>query len=235
MLISFFQYFLPFSLLLGTLVFIHELGHFLAARYFGVRVEIFSLGFGPKLLKFKKGDTLYCISLIPLGGYVKMFGDNPKQILKKEERPFGFLSQKTGPKVIIALGGPLMNLLLAIVIFMALGFIGNKKAKPVLGDLPAESQAYKHGFRSKDLILSVNGQKTSYWDDVRNWVKKNPESNLTFEVERSGVLYNIHAVPQKVENTRVTVLAKFVGKIEGLSISSRVGAHWSPSLGFYSL
>ena len=99
MLISFLQYFLPFSLLLGTLVFIHELGHFLAARYFGVRVEIFSLGFGPKLLKFKKGDTLYCISLIPLGGYVKMFGDNPKAGFKKRRASLsGFFLKKRGLK-----------------------------------------------------------------------------------------------------------------------------------------
>ena len=221
MLISFFQYFLPFSLLLGTLVFIHELGHFLVARYFGVRVEIFSLGFGPKLFKFKKGDTLYCISLIPLGGYVKMFGDNPKQVLTAEERPFGFLSQKVGPKMAIALGGPLMNLFLAVIIFMALGFIGNKKANPVLGDISAESTAYKNGFRSSDRIVSINSQKIAYWEDVRNFIKENPNHNLEFQVDRSGDLQTIHAVPQQVENTRITELARFVGKIEGLTIRSQ--------------
>ncbi len=221
MLVSFFQYFLPFSLLLGTLVFIHELGHFLVARYFGVRVEIFSLGFGPKLFKFKKGDTVYCISIIPLGGYVKMFGDNPKQVLTEAERPFGFLSQKVGPKIAIALGGPLMNLFLAIVIFMALGFIGNKKALPVLGDISVESTAYEHGFRSDDRIMFVNGQEVAYWADVRKWMKENPNNKLTFQVERSGVLQNVYVTPQQIENTRITVLAKFVGKIEGLTISSR--------------
>ena len=221
MLISFFQYFLPFSLLLGTLVFIHELGHFLVARYFGVRVEVFSLGFGPKLFKFKKGDTVYCISLIPLGGYVKMFGDNPKQVLKAEERPFGFLSQKVGPKMAIALGGPIMNLLLAVVIFMALGFIGNKKALPVLGDLSIESEAYDYGFRSNDRILSINGQETAYWADVRNFVKENPNKKLEFQVERAGLLQKIYATPEQVENTRITVLARFVGEIEGLTISSK--------------
>ena len=221
MLISFFQYFLPFSLLLGTLVFIHELGHFLVARYFGVRVEIFSLGFGPKLFKFKKGDTLYCISLIPLGGYVKMFGDNPKQVLTAEERPFGFLSQKVGPKMAIALGGPVMNLFLAVIIFMALGFIGNKKANPVLGDISAESTAYKNGFRSSDRIVSINSQKIAYWEDVRNFIKENPNHNLEFQVNRSGDLQTIHAVPQQVENTRITELARFVGKIEGLTIRSQ--------------
>lgn len=221
MLISFFQYFLPFSLLLGTLIFIHELGHFLVARYFGVRVEIFSLGFGPKLFKFKKGDTVYCISLIPLGGYVKMFGDNPKQVLTEEERQFGFLSQKVGPKIAIALGGPLMNFFLAIVIFMALGFIGNKKALPVLGDISVESEAYKYGFRSSDHILSINGRKVVYWEDVRKWVKESPNNPLTFQVKRSGVLQDVYATPQRIENTRITVLARFVGKIEGLTISSR--------------
>ena len=221
MLISFFQYFLPFSLLLGTLVLIHELGHYLAARYFGVRVEIFSIGFGPKLLKFKKGDTVYCISLIPLGGYVKMFGDNPKQVLTKEERPFGFLSQKTGPKMAIALGGPLMNLFLAVIIFMTLGFIGNKKALPILGGISSESEAYEYGFRSGDRILSVNGRKTAYWEDVRDWVKDNPNKKLAFEIERSKALQTIHVVPERVENTRITELGRFVGQIKGLSISSK--------------
>ena len=221
MLIAFFQYFLPFSLLLGTLVFIHELGHFLVARYFGVRVEVFSLGFGPKILKFKKGDTTYCISLIPLGGYVKMFGDNPKQVLTAEERPFGFLSQKVGPKMAIALGGPLMNLFLAVFIFMALGFIGSKKALPVLGDIFTDTTAYEYGFRSGDRILSVNGQKTAYWEDVKSFIKENPDSELKFQVERSEFLQTIHAVPQKFENTRITELASFIGKIEGFTISSQ--------------
>jgi len=235
MFISFFQYFLPFSLLLGTLVFIHELGHFLLARYFGVRVEVFSLGFGPKIFKFKKGDTVYCISLIPLGGYVKMFGDNPKQVLKAEERPFGFLSQKVGPKMAIALGGPVMNLLLAVVIFMALGFIGNKKALPVLGDIPIVSEAYKYGFRSDDRILSIDGQEVSYWADVRNFIKENPGKKLEFQVKRSGALQKIYAIPQKVENTNITVLARFVGKIEGLTISSgsaHIGISHSDSIAY---
>lgn len=221
MLISFFQYFLPFSLLLGTLVFIHELGHFLVARYFGVRVEVFSLGFGPKLFKLKKGDTVYCISLIPLGGYVKMFGDNPKQVLKENERAFGFLSQKVGPKMAIALGGPIMNLLLAVVIFMALGFIGSKKALPVLGDISIESTAYKYGFRSNDRVVSINGQKISYWENVRNFIKENPNEKLEFQIKRSGILQTVFATPEQVENTRITVLAKFVGEIKGLTISSR--------------
>ncbi|MCB0413134.1 MAG: site-2 protease family protein, partial [Bdellovibrionales bacterium] len=80
----------PFFLLLGVLIFVHEFGHFIVAKFFGVRVEVFSLGFGKKILQYKKGDTTYCLSLIPLGGYVKMYGDDPNKEIPKEEQQFSF-------------------------------------------------------------------------------------------------------------------------------------------------
>ena len=220
MLISFIQYFLPFSLLLGTLVFIHELGHFLAARYFGVRVEVFSLGFGPKLFQFKKGDTVYCISLIPLGGYVKMFGDNPKKRIEGDEKKYAFLSQQFWPKMIIALAGPLMNLLLAVLLFSSLSFIGKQKAKPFLGEISKKSQAYLSGFRSNDKIISINGKQISYWEEAFKWIEKNPEKPLQFMIERDSQNIQIKASPKKVKNTKLTVLSSFVGEIKGLTSSS---------------
>ena len=158
--LAFFKYLVPFSLLLGTLVFIHELGHYLAARYFGVRVEVFSLGFGPKLIGYQWGDTYYCISLIPLGGYVKLFGDNPRKKITDEERKFAFLCQKVWPKSAIALAGPIMNFFIAVFLFTLIGFIGIQTVVPSIGDLKEDSPAFQAGFRSNDLILSVNQKKS---------------------------------------------------------------------------
>src|SRR5690606_11924274 len=110
-----FEKILIFVLFLGPLVFFHELGHFLFARLFGVRVEVFSIGFGPKLLKWKWGETEYALSLIPLGGYVKMFGDDPlnKDEIEASERKFSFTHKGKWARSWIVMGGPLANFILA--------------------------------------------------------------------------------------------------------------------------
>ena len=221
MVASFFQYLLPFTLLLGILVLIHELGHFLVARYFGVRVEVFSIGFGPKLLKFKKGDTVYCISLIPLGGYVKMFGDNPKNLPQGDNKKIGFLSQKVGVKSLIALGGPLMNFFLAIFLFMILSFLGRQQALPILGKIHSETKAYELGFRSDDKILSINNQKIRYWSEVENQIRKNGEKELSFKIERLNQNKTFKVIPEKIKNEKLTHFENFIGHVEGLSIISK--------------
>src|SRR5579863_6222332 len=97
---------MPFIILLGFLIFVHELGHFLVAKWCGVRVEVFSFGFGKKLLKFKWGDTTYCVSLVPLGGYVKMFGDEVGVDLPPEQRRFAFTHKKLWQRIAVVLAGP---------------------------------------------------------------------------------------------------------------------------------
>ena len=111
-----------FVLFLGPLIFFHELGHFFFARLFGVRVEVFSLGFGPKLFKFQRKDTEFALSLIPLGGYVKMFGDDPfnKEGIPEDQRAFSFNHKGKWARFWIVLGGPLANFLLAFFIFFFL-------------------------------------------------------------------------------------------------------------------
>ena len=99
----------PFVVLLGILIFIHELGHFMVARWCGVRVEVFSLGFGKKIFSHKKGDTTYCISIIPLGGYVKMFGEQPGESISEEDKKHSFTQKNVLQRIAIVLAGPLMN------------------------------------------------------------------------------------------------------------------------------
>ena len=235
--LAFFKYLVPFSLLLGTLVFIHELGHYLAARYFGVRVEVFSLGFGPKLIGYKWGDTYYCISLIPLGGYVKLFGDNPRKKIKDEDKKYAFLSQKVWPKSAIALAGPVMNFFIAVFLFTLIGFIGIKTVVPRVGDLKEDSPAFQTGFRSNDLILSVNQEKVSHWRDVNQWIQNNPENKLVFQIQRKDMMIDLEMAPKKIKNTSLSILGKYLGDIEGLipvSRSAHIGVAHSDSLAYKS-
>ena len=147
-----------FILFLGPLVFFHELGHFLFARFFGVRVEIFSIGFGPKLFKKKIGDTEYAVSAIPLGGYVKMFGDDPfnKDDIPESERHLSFTHQGKLARFWIVMGGPLANFVLAFCIFFALLISGERIPEIKLGAFPSESSLYKAGLRAGDILLKVN-------------------------------------------------------------------------------
>lgn len=150
-----------FILFLGPLVFFHELGHYLFARLFKVRVEVFSIGFGPKILKFVRGGTEYALSIIPLGGYVKMYGDDPlaKDEIPKEMRAVSFSHKKKWPRFWIVMGGPLANFILAFFIYFGLVLSGEKVPEIKLGMVPENSVFYEKGLRSGDLITKYNGKQ----------------------------------------------------------------------------
>ena len=217
----------PFVLLLGVLIFIHELGHFLAARYFGVKVEVFSLGFGPKILKYKKGDTLYCLSLFPLGGYVKMFGSNPLEELSEQEKSQAFLYKKVPQKWLIAFAGPFMNLIFTIFAFLLLSTIGTPSLPAHLGDIQKESQAYQVGFRSGDIILSVSGRGLSYYEQLSQIVEKAGGEKLLFKLRnKENHIKEISVQIQEKKNTNPLEIKKKIGFIEGLtalSVGLRIG------------
>lgn len=157
-----------FMLFLGPLIFFHELGHFLFARLFGVRVEVFSIGFGPKLLKFKWGDTQYALSLIPLGGYVKMYGDDPfnKDSVPPLERKFSFTHKGKWARFWIVMGGPLANFILAYFLFVTLMMSGEHVPEMRLGLVPEQSVLYEKGFRPGDRIRAVNGREITNPSDI---------------------------------------------------------------------
>ena len=148
-----------FIIFLGPLVFFHELGHFLFARLFGVRVEVFSIGFGPKILKKKYGETEYAVSIIPLGGYVKMFGDDPfnKDSIPEEERSKSFTHQGKWARFWIVMGGPLANFILAFFIFFSLLIMGERIPEIKVGSLSKESILYTSGLKAGDVIVKLNG------------------------------------------------------------------------------
>ena len=212
----------PFVLLLGVLIFIHELGHFLAARYFDVKVEVFSLGFGPKILKFKKGDTLYCLSLLPLGGYVKMFGDNPLESLPDSKKARGFLYKKVPQKWLIAFAGPLMNLIFTLCAFFLLAWLGLPARPAQIGDIKKDSPAYSSGFRSGDTILSVNDKKIFYQEDLVEIIKNNPNKTFSFQVQNQEMKKKeVSMTSHLKENPDPLDWEKPIGALEGVSFFSR--------------
>lgn len=157
-----------FIIFLGPLVFFHELGHFLFARFFGVKVEVFSIGFGPKLFKFKKGDTEYTLSLIPLGGYVKMFGDNPfdEKELTPEEEAVAYTRKSKWARFWIVFGGPLANFVMAFCIYFSLLAFGEKVPEIKFGKIPTEHDLFAKGVRSGDVLVEINEQEISSFDDL---------------------------------------------------------------------
>src|SRR6188508_2738725 len=149
---------LAFVFVLGVLIFVHELGHFIMARRIGVRVLTFSLGFGPKLLAFRRGDTEYCISAIPLGGYVKMAGENPEDA--RTGASDEFLSKSKWQRFQVLVMGPIMNLALALVVMAFVLYQGADvpaftQQEVVVGSVEADSPAAKAGIQAGDLITAV--------------------------------------------------------------------------------
>ncbi len=174
----------PMIILLGVLIFIHELGHFAVAKYFNVKVETFSLGFGPKIWKKTHGETTYCVSAIPFGGYVKMYGDDFGGDVPDHMKERSFLHKPIYQRIAIALAGPLMNLFLAYFLFWGLSLIGEQVIAPKLGDLAENSEAYKSEFRSGDRILTIDGKSVGRWEDVEDAIQSHPNSDLSFRILR---------------------------------------------------
>jgi len=173
--------------MLGILVVAHEYGHYITAKLIGVTVEIFSVGFGPKIWSRKKGETEYRVSLIPLGGFVKMFGDNFHDEIKEEDKKRAFLTQPPPKKIAIAFAGPFFNFLLAIFLFQIIIMYGIPTVKPKIGHVLKDGPAYQAGFKPGDTILSSGEDQFDSWEDFVNKVFYNPEKKLAFSVLRKGV------------------------------------------------
>lgn len=192
-------YFLPFIVVLGILIFIHELGHFLVAKYFNVKVLKFSLGFGYKLAGKKIGDTEYMISTVPLGGYVKMLGENDDETdpLPPGEEERAFNNQHVLKRIAIVAAGPFFNLALALFLFCGLYLIsGIHVMIPEIGQVRPDSPAYKAGLKKGDLIISVQGQEIEIWSEIKEFVQDHAGEPLAISVQRNGKILNFSVIPE---------------------------------------
>jgi regulator of sigma E protease len=215
--------FVPFVILLGVLIFIHEFGHFIIARLCGVRVEVFSLGFGKKIFQYKRGDTNYCISIIPLGGYVKMFGDQPGAEIAEADKAVSFTHKNVWQRIAVVLAGPLMNFFFAIFIFLVVAVVGEDYRAAKVGDLPSDSKAFAAGFRSGDKIKSVNGSEITTWEDFEAKLVNLQNTQAMIDVQR-GDAAETSALKVDIAskaNPNVLSTKPTVGDIDGLSPMSK--------------
>ncbi len=184
-----FQTIIAFIFVLGVLVFVHEFGHYAVAKLFKVRVEVFSLGFGKRLVGFRHGDTDYRISLLPLGGYVKMAGENPMEARTGD--PGEFMSHPRWQRFLVAIAGPTMNILLAVVVLTGVYMFRHEvpayDSKPAeLGWVLDKSPAQKAGFQTGDKIVAIQGKANPTWEDVRYQIIANVDKNLAMDVQRNS-------------------------------------------------
>ncbi len=177
-------------IVLGVVILVHEWGHFIVARLCGVRVDVFSFGMGPRIWGVRRGATDYRISALPVGGYVKMAGENPVET--RTGAPDEFLSKKRWQRALIILAGPSMNVVLAIVVASAMLLAGRGEPKflqklPLISFVQPRTEAAVAGLRSGDTLVSVEGKAVRTWDDVQwQWIFVAPGSKIPLEVEQDG-------------------------------------------------
>jgi len=193
-------YLLPFLVILGILIFFHELGHFLVAKYFGVRVLKFSLGFGKKVAGKKIGDTEYLISMIPLGGYVKMLGetDDDSQPLTPEEEKKSFSNQHVLKRMTIVAAGPAFNLLLALIIFSLFYVgVGKQVMRPEIGQVREHSPAETAGLKKGDFIVAVDGKEVESWEELKDAVHDRAGKPVILTIKRDQQLLTFTVIPEE--------------------------------------
>ncbi len=200
-------YIIPFLFVLTIVVFFHELGHFLVARWAGVKVLTFSLGFGPELFGFNdRHGTRWKVSAIPLGGYVKFFGDDSEastpsadalQTMTADERKVSFHHKKVGPRAAIVAAGPIANFLLAIVIFAALfTFFGKPSQTARVDSIQENSAAATAGFKPGDVVTAINGDAIESFTDMQRIVSTKAGVPLVFTIKRGDEVVKLNGTPQ---------------------------------------
>jgi len=195
---------LSFIIVLGVLIFFHEFGHFLVARLFGVGVEKFSLGFGPRLIGKKVGITDYRISAIPLGGYVKMVGEEPDAEIAPEDIPISFTHKHVAKRMLIVAAGPVFNILLAVIIFFGIFFTsGTFVLKPSVGSVKQGSPAFAAGLEKGDLITAINESAINSWDEMAEIINASIGEKIKLAVRRGESTQKFSLAPELVTTKNI--------------------------------
>ena len=206
-------YVIAFVVLLGVLIFVHEAGHFLTAKLVGVKVLKFSLGFPPAMVKRKWGETEYILSWIPLGGYVKLLGEDPESgdEIPPEEKPRAFTSKPLWARIAVIAAGPVSNYLLAVIL-LCIGFtVGLPVLTSSIGKVLDGSPAMDAGIKAGDQIVAINGTRVWRWEDMRRIIERSADEPLKVTVDRDGQEILVTVTPKLSEEK--SVLGEDVGRI----------------------
>jgi len=192
-------YIISAVVVLGLLIFVHELGHFIFAKLFGVGVEKFSLGFGPRVVGKQYGETEYLISAFPLGGYVKMIGESPDAELEEGDRSRSFMGKHPLKRIVIVAAGPLFNLLFAALLFIVIYMIGVPAATTKIGEVMVGKPAAAVGIKAGDVVSAVNGKAVARWDEFSSLIADSKGAPLEIQVKRGGDSLSFRVIPETRE------------------------------------
>lgn len=201
-------------LVLSALIFFHELGHYFAARLMGVYVEVFSIGFGKKVFSFKKWGTEWAIATIPLGGYVKMKGQDDTDPSKKSFDKDSYNSKTPIQRVFILLAGPLANFILAFFLYFFIALGGPQILSPVIGKVVDNSPAYEAGLKTNDIVREINGVEITTWKEMAKFIE-NADGSLNLKIERNGYL-EFKTLTPKITETENMFKEKIQKKMIGI-------------------
>ncbi|MBW2521621.1 MAG: RIP metalloprotease RseP [Deltaproteobacteria bacterium] len=235
---------ISFAIVLGLLIFVHEFGHFLWAKFFGVKVLKFSLGFGPKLFGRQYGETEYLVSAFPLGGYVKMFGENPGELseerLSPGEEQRSFATRPVWQRFIIVAGGPVFNLFFAVFLFFIIALVAGLPQPAdttTIGGVGQDTPAAEAGLREGDTILAIDGTATEHWEDISLLIRNSGGKEVVISLARDSETLDVPVTP-RLEMTR-NIFGEEVGEryMVGIARSGevtyeRVGLFRSLQAGF---
>ena len=189
-------------LVLSVLIFFHELGHFTAARFFGVQVDVFSIGFGKRLWTKKLGKTEWSLSAIPLGGYVKMKGQDDTDPTNISYDNDSYTAKKPWQRIIILLAGPFANFLMAFFLYLAISYMGVPKLQTYVDKVTEDAPAYAAGIQKEDRIIQINGHNVKYWEEVGKTINET-EGPITLIVERNNTLHTLQLIPKTIEDKNI--------------------------------
>jgi len=213
---------------LGVLIFVHELGHFLLAKLFGIGVEKFSLGFGTKLFGFKRGETEYLVSAFPLGGYVKMVGEGGDSELSEEDKARSFAAKPPLQRIAVVAAGPLFNLAFAWLLFIVLYMIGVPAVTSKVGEVPKDKPAALAGLKAGDVVAAIDGVPVDRWDDLANLIAGSGGKPLEIQVRRNNETLTFRVTPETRKGKNLfgeTVSSPAIGIV---SAGEQVTDHFGP-------
>lgn len=188
-----------FVIVLGILISFHELGHFLVAKLFGVGVEKFSIGFGPRIFGKRIGNTDYCVSAIPLGGFVKMIGEDPNADVSPDDISISFTHKHILKRIFIVAAGPFFNLLLAMIIFFGMFQIdGTFILEPIIGEVKENGPAFREGLKTGDRILAINKIPIERWEDMAKIISESNGEELVLNIQRNESIIVANVKPELI-------------------------------------